>query len=322
MLFDTEKYGKVAVLMGGNSSEREISLRSGHAILEALKETGINAHSFDTAEKGLSLLMSENFDRAFIALHGATGEDGTVQATLGMMNIPYTGSDMTASAIGMDKVRAKWMWQGQGLTVISGKEVLEHEPLDPDSAEILMGDLGTKLVVKPVSEGSSLGMSICRTKAELMAAVEMAHKFSDRVLVETWLSGPEYTVAILNDQVLPSIRIEPHREFYDYEAKYEAMDTEYFCPSGLTEEQEALLAKIALDAFEGIGCKGWGRVDFMRDSHSPEFYLMEINTVPGMTPTSLVPKAAKVAGIDFNQLCLNILDSSLAAETDEGDDNG
>ena len=319
MLFDTERYGKVAVLMGGNSSEREISLRSGNAILQALKASGINAHAFDTADKGLSKLMTERFDRAFIALHGNTGEDGTVQATLAMMNIPYTGSDMTASAIGMDKVRAKWMWQGIGLTVIPGKEILEHEPLNPDSADVLMESLGAKLVVKPVTEGSSIGMSICRTKAELLAAVETAHKYSDRVLVETWLSGPEYTVAILNDQVLPSIRIQPHREFYDYEAKYEAMDTEYFCPSGLTEEQEALLANIAMDAFKCIGCKGWGRVDFMRDSHSQDFYLMEINTVPGMTQTSLVPKAAEVAGIDFNQLCLNILDSSFDNEIVEED---
>ncbi|NNJ73070.1 MAG: D-alanine--D-alanine ligase [Enterobacterales bacterium] len=311
MLFNTEKYGKVAVLMGGNSNEREVSLRSGHAILQALTESSIDAHEFDTADKGLSQLKTEGFDRAFIALHGHTGENGTVQATLGMMDIPYTGSDMTASAIGMDKVRAKWMWQGQGLQVIPGKEILAHEPLDPDAIELLMNSLGTKLVVKPVTEGSSLGMSICRTKSELITAVEHAHQYSDRVLVERWMSGPEYTVAILNGQVLPSIRIQPQREFYDYEAKYDAVDTEYYCPSGLTQVKETQLAEIALAAFDGIGCKGWGRVDFMRDSHSEDFYLMEINTVPGMTQTSLVPKAAQAAGLNFRELCISILDSSV-----------
>lgn len=305
-------YGKVAVIMGGDSNEREISLRSGEAVLKALQLSGVDAHAFDPHSKPLSDLRVETFDRVFIALHGKMGEDGLLQGTLSMMGLPFTGSNMLASAIGMDKVRSKWIWQALQLDVIPGEVLDKEQSLDDSLIAHLIEQFGERLMVKPACEGSSFGMRICHSAAELLDAINFARGFSERVLVETMMSGPEYTVAVLGDRCLPSIRIQPSHEFYDYEAKYDSgSGTEYFCPSGLEKEQEAQLQAQALKAFLALGCSGWGRVDFMHDDNTGKMHLMELNTVPGMTETSLVPKAAAAEGIGFQELCLAILDSSL-----------
>lgn len=309
---DMSRFGKVAVVMGGDSNEREVSLNSGAAILKALLDSGVDAHGFDSGDRKLSELRVEGFDRVFIALHGKTGEDGTLQATLEMMNIPYTGSNMLASAIGMDKVRSKWIWQGLGLPIIPGDIVGLDQVLDRALQDKLVTSLGSKLMVKPATEGSSLGMTLCNSADDLLAAITTAREYSEQVIVERWMSGPELTVAILGNRCLPSIRIEPEHIFYDYSAKYEVgSGTEYFCPSGLSDEKEEYIQTLALKAFMALGCSGWGRVDFMADSCSDDIHLMELNTVPGMTETSLVPKAAEVDGISFNDLCLQILETSV-----------
>jgi len=311
---NAEDYGKVAVLMGGDSHEREVSLRSGTAIYEALLSKGIDAHTFDPAKQPISELSTKHFDRAFIALHGKHGEDGVIQGALEMMSIPYSGSGILASAIGMDKVRSKLIWQALDLPVIPGVAVEPETNFKVPDAEKIILHLGKNLMVKPSSEGSSIGMTVCHDAEQLVTAVETAREFSERVLVETLLSGPEYTVTILQDQYFPSIRIEPKREFYDYEAKYSDAGTEYFCPSGLDEELEKHLGEVSLKAFKAIGCIGWGRVDFMHDAVSDKYLLIEINTVPGMTETSLVPKSALSKGISFADLVMTILDSSFIAQ--------
>ena len=314
---DMSRFGKVAVVMGGDSNEREVSLHSGAAILKALQESGVDVHGFDPLDRKLSELRVEGFDRVFIALHGKTGEDGTLQATLEMMSIPYTGSNMLASAIGMDKVRSKWIWQGLGLPIIPGEIVGPDLVLDQSLQDRLASSLGSKLMVKPSTEGSSLGMTLCNYADEVLDAISTAREFSEQVVVERWMSGPEYTVSILGNRCLPSIRIEPEHVFYDYSAKYEVgSGTEYFCPSGLSDDREEHIRTLAIKAFLAIGCSGWGRVDFMADDDSDEIHLMELNTVPGMTETSLVPKAARVEGITFNELCLEILETSMAGGSD------
>jgi D-alanine-D-alanine ligase len=278
-----------------------------------LQKAGVNAHAFDPAEQSLTELKDQAFDRVFNALHGKIGEDGVLQGSLTMMKIPFTGSSMLASAIGMDKVRSKLIWQALQLDVIPGYVVQEGEQFTEQQAEAVFAQYGPQLMVKPASEGSSIGMSICTSADDLQTAVEVAKEYSDRVVIETWLSGPEYTVAIIGNRCLPAIRIVPHRDFYDFEAKYQAdSGTEYFCPCGLSEAQEAQLQILALKAFMAVGCSGWGRVDFMYDDKTERMYLLELNTVPGMTETSLVPKAAAADGMSFEDLCLAILDTSMA----------
>ncbi len=320
-MIDVSRFGKVAVLMGGDSNEREVSLKSGAAIVKALQASGVDAHEFDPKEREISHLVSEGFSRAFIALHGKDGEDGVVQGKLAMLKIPFTGSNMLASAIGMDKVRSKTIWKSLGLAVIPGTVVEHQQALDQDFVDELIASYGTRLMVKPATEGSSLGMTLCDSRSDIIAAIVTARRFSNNVIVERWMSGPEYTVAIIGNHCLPSIKIQPQHAFYDYSAKYEsASGTQYFCPSGLSDEAEDNIQTIALKAFLALGCSGWGRVDFMADGDAEQFHLMELNTIPGMTETSLVPKAADVDGISFDELCLQILETSMHT-TDGGRDD-
>ncbi|NIF01011.1 D-alanine--D-alanine ligase [Pantoea sp. Acro-805] len=300
---------KVAVLMGGTSAERDVSLNSGSAVLAGLREMGIDAHGVDTRDVSVLDLKKQGFAKAFIALHGRGGEDGTLQAVLEFLQLPYTGSGVMASAITMDKLRTKLLWQGRGLP--SGKFVWltrqQHE-LGLDAAtQAAIAALGLPLFVKPSCEGSSVGISRVNSIEALPVALEEAFRHDNDVLIEAFLSGSEYTVGILGDEILPSIRIKTASEFYDYEAKYISDDTEYFCPSGLSAEQEAELQTLVLAAWRALGCKGWGRVDVMTDGDG-NFQLLEVNTSPGMTSHSLVPMAAKQAGYRFPQLVARILE--------------
>ena len=297
-----KNFGKVAVLFGGKSAEREVSLKSGAAVLAALLRSGVDAHAFDPAMRNLQALADEGFDHAFIALHGRYGEDGTVQGALELLGIPYTGSGVLASALGMDKWRTKLVWQAAQLPVPD--YVLLDESNDWDA---ITKRLGLPLFVKPANEGSSVGISKVKAINELQAAYLGAAKHDKLVLAEKFVGGGEYTVALLGKQALPVIKIEPANEFYDYEAKYLRDDTRYLCPSGLSTEREAEIQRLAKRAFELIGGQGWGRVDFlMSDEGRP--YLMEANTSPGMTDHSLVPMAARQAGIGFEQLVLRVLE--------------
>lgn len=298
-------FGKVGVLMGGRSAEREISLKSGAAVLAALRRQGVDAHAFDPAEHTLSELERAGFDRVFLILHGRGGEDGSLQGALELMGIPYTGSGVMASALGMDKWRSKLVWQGAGLPVPAYRLLDAHSDLDSIERE-----LGLPLFVKPACEGSSVGVSKVKTAGGLRAAYAEAARHDPLVLAERFMGGGEYTVAILGNgaemEALPVVRIVPATEFYDYEAKYFRDDTRYLCPAGLGAQQEAELRQLALDAYRVLGCRGWGRVDILLDDQgSPQ--LLEINTAPGMTDHSLVPMAARAAGIDFDELCLRIL---------------
>lgn len=300
---------KVAVLMGGTSAERDVSLMSGAAVLAGLREMGIDAHAVDTRDVSVLDLKQQGFAKAFIALHGRGGEDGTLQAVLEFLQLPYTGSGVMASAITMDKLRSKLLWQGRGLP--SGKFVWltrqQHEQgLNADTTKAIEA-LGLPLFVKPSCEGSSVGISRVNHTDALPAALEEAFRHDDDVLVEAFLSGAEYTVGIVGEQILPSIRIKTASEFYDYEAKYISDDTEYFCPSGLSAEQEAELQTLVWLAWRALGCSGWGRVDVMADGEG-NFQLLEVNTSPGMTSHSLVPMAAKQAGYSFPQLVARILE--------------
>ncbi|MBN3190639.1 D-alanine--D-alanine ligase [Pectobacterium brasiliense] len=300
---------KVAVLLGGTSAEREVSLLSGQAVLAGLKEAGINAHAVDTCDVSVTTLKEEGFTKVFIALHGRGGEDGTLQGVLEFLGLPYTGSGVMASALTMDKLRTKQVWQAVGLPV-SPYVALDRRQYSETAANALLAKfthLGLPLIVKPSREGSSVGMSKVNTLSELPAALEEAFRHDDDILIEKWLSGPEYTVAILGDDVLPSIRIQPAGTFYDYEAKYLSDDTQYFCPSGLPDDEEQALAGLAMAAYRAVGCSGWGRVDFMLDSDGA-FYLLEVNTSPGMTSHSLVPMAARQRGLTFSQLVVKILE--------------
>jgi D-alanine-D-alanine ligase len=292
--------GKVAVLMGGRSGEREVSLKSGAAVLAALQRQGVDAHAFDPAERPLHDI--EAFDRVFIALHGRYGEDGTIQGALELLGIPYTGSGVMASAVGMDKWRTKLLWRAAG-TVTPDFELVTA---DSDLAAIEQ-KLGLPLFVKPANEGSSIGISKVKQAGGLKAAYELAAKADPLVIAEQFVGGGEYTVGILGDQVLPIIRIVPANEFYDFEAKYLRDDTQYLCPCGLPAEQEAQIQAEALQAFRAIGGRGWGRVDFLMDA-AGKHYFLEVNTSPGMTDHSLVPMGAKAAGIGFDQLVLKILE--------------
>ena len=295
-------FGKVAVLFGGKSAEREVSLKSGAAVLAALKRSGVDAHAFDPAVLNLQALRDEGYERAFIALHGRFGEDGTVQGALELLGIPYTGSGVLASALGMDKWRTKLVWQAANLPVPNYMLLDAHS----DWAEVAQ-QLGLPLFVKPANEGSSVGISKVKAVGELRGAYQAAAKYDKLVIAESFVGGGEYTVAILGEQVLPVIKIEPANEFYDYEAKYLRDDTRYLCPCGLAAEKEAEMQRLAKQAFALIGGQGWGRVDFLMDE-AGESYLLEVNTSPGMTDHSLVPMAARQAGISFEQLVVKVLE--------------
>ncbi|OKP30592.1 D-alanine--D-alanine ligase [Serratia fonticola] len=299
---------KVAVLLGGTSAEREVSLQSGAAVLAGLREAGIDAHGIDTRDFPVTELKAQGFTKVFIALHGRGGEDGTLQGLLEFLQLPYTGSGVMASALTMDKWRSKMVWQSMGLPVAPYVALSRYQYLGDDRQSQLAAieALGLPLIVKPSREGSSVGMSKVTERAALEGALEEAFRHDEDVLVEKWLSGPEYTVAILGDKVLPSIRIQPAGVFYDYQAKYISDDTQYFCPSGLDAQQEATMAALALRAYRGLDCSGWGRVDVMQDSDG-SFYLLEANTSPGMTSHSLVPMAARQSGLTFSQLVAGIL---------------
>jgi len=296
---DVRKFGKVAVLFGGTSAEREVSLNSGGRVLAALLRKGVDAYAFDPAERPLDELRG--YDRVFIVLHGRHGEDGTVQGVLELMGIPYTGSGVMASALGMDKWRTKLLWKAAGLPVP------EYALLDAgsDFAEV-EAELGLPLFVKPACEGSSIGISMVKRPGDLAAAYALAAKYDPLVIAERGILAGEYTVGILGDEVLPIIRIEPATEFYDYEAKYSRDDTRYHCPCGLPEAQEMRIREQAMAAFRVLGGRGWGRVDFLMDEAGNPYFL-EVNTSPGMTDHSLVPMAARVAGIDYDTLVLRVL---------------
>jgi len=298
-------FGAVAVLLGGGSSEREISLLTGKAVLAALKRRGVNAIAFDPAQRPLAELAQLSIDRVWIALHGPGGEDGTLQGALEFLGVPYTGSGVIGSAIGMDKLRSKRLAQAAG--VATPEFVVLHDASDLDLA---LQRLGLPLIVKPATQGSSVGMTRVERAEELPEAWNNARRVESTVFVEQWIRGGEYTVGILQGEALPSIRIETPRSFYDYEAKYLRDDTRYFCPSGLSAPAEQQLGKLALTSFEACGAQGWGRADFMLDA-SGRPLLLEINTVPGMTDHSLVPMAARTAGIDFDQLVWRVLETSL-----------
>jgi D-alanine-D-alanine ligase len=294
--------GKVAVLLGGKSAEREVSLKSGGMVLAALKKKGIDAHPFDPKERSLEDLARQRFERVFIALHGRFGEDGTVQGVLEWLGIPYTGSGVLASALAMDKVRTKRMWQAEQLPTAP------YRVLDKDTDfKAAAKKLGTPLFVKPASEGSSVGMSKVKRAADLEEAFALAVNYDPVVIAEKFIDGPELTVAIVGERVLPVIRIETPREFYDYEAKYLANDTRYLIPCGLTAAKERQIQALSLKAFQALGCRGWARVDLMLDRRGKP-YLLEINTSPGMTDHSLVPMAAKAVGISYEDLCVRILE--------------
>ncbi|MCX8670318.1 D-alanine--D-alanine ligase [Gilliamella sp. B2865] len=294
---------KVAVLYGGTSAEREVSLKSGKAVFSGLQENGIDAHLIDTKDHCITNLNQEGFTKAFIILHGRGGEDGITQAILTYQNIPYTGSDVLSSALTMDKLKTKLVWKSLGLPVADYVMVEKSQLID---IENIVKNLGLPLFVKPSHEGSSVGMTRVDKAEELKAAIDVAFKYDNTVMVESFLSGPEFTVAIVGDEVLPAIYIKPATNFYDYDAKYLSDKTQYFCPSGLSDEKEQEIRKLALDAYKAVGCRGWGRVDIMFDNNEKP-YLLEVNTAPGMTDHSLVPMAAKEYGWSFSELVKRIL---------------
>jgi D-alanine-D-alanine ligase len=297
-------FGKVAVLLGGKSAEREVSLKSGGMVLNALRSRGVDALPFDPAERGLDALIGERFERAFIALHGRFGEDGTVQGVLEWLGIPYTGSGVLASALAMDKLRAKLLWHAEGLPTPPYAVLTKDSDL-----RTVARKLGVPLMVKPASEGSSIGMSKVRSAAGLDEAYALAANYDHVVIAEKFIDGTELTAGILGDQVLPLIKIETPRDFYDYQAKYIADDTRYIVPCGLPAARERDMQALCLKAFRALGCRGWGRVDLMLNRQGRPFVL-EVNTVPGMTDHSLVPKAARAVGMSYEDLCLRILEAA------------
>ena len=303
------EFGKVAVLLGGDSSEREISLLSGNAVLAALERRGVHAEGFDPGVRPIEELARGGYDRAWNALHGPGGEDGLMQGALEWLGVPYTGSGVLASALTMDKLKTKRVVVGAGLTAPPYAVLAAVEDL-PRALE----EVGLPMMVKPASQGSSVGITKVKTAAELPAAYAEARGVDPIVFAEAFIEGDELTVGVLGDQALPSIRIVPATEFYDYQAKYFRNDTQYHCPSGLSAAEEAEVQAAALATFRVTDCFGWGRVDFMRERGSGEFHFIEINTTPGMTDHSLVPMAARQAGIDFEELVWRVLESSFARE--------
>jgi len=302
---DPAIFGKVAVLMGGQSAEREVSLKSGKAVLAALTAQHVNAHGIDVDARIMTVLSAGKYDRAFLALHGRGGEDGTIQGALELLGLPYTGSGVMASGLAMDKLRTKYLWMGVGLPTPQHCTLTQ----DSDFAAVVQ-QYGLPLMVKPAHEGSSIGMAKVTQADQLEGAYQNAAKFDSEVFVEQWITGKEYTVAILGDTALPVIRLETPNDFYDYDAKYVANTTGYHIPCGLASADEQKLQDLALKAFKSVGAHGWGRVDVLCDSKGNP-YLIELNTIPGLTDHSLVPMAAKAAGIGFEELMIRILQTTL-----------
>jgi len=308
---NASEFGKVAVLMGGTSAEREGSLKSGAAVLKALQQRGVDAHAIDVGADVLAQLQAGGFDRAFIILHGRGGEDGSMQGALELLGLPYTGSGVLASAVGMDKWRTKLLWQAAGLPVP------DYTLLDAGSDFAAVEQaLGLPLFVKPANEGSSVGISKVGMPGTLAEAYSVAAQHDSLVLAEQFIGGGEYTVAILGDQVLPVVKIEPSGEFYDYESKYLSDNTRYLCPCGLPEKKEADMQALARKAFDVLGCRGWGRIDILLDEAGNP-YLLEANTLPGMTDHSLVPMAARAAGMAFDELVWRILENSMQEDGEQ-----
>ncbi|MDX1799558.1 MAG: D-alanine--D-alanine ligase [Marinobacter sp.] len=297
--------GRVAVLMGGNSAERAVSLKSGEAVLAALQNAGVDAFGLDVQGSLLSVVANPQFDRAFIALHGRGGEDGTIQAILAQAGIPFTGSETLASALAMDKLRTKYVFEGCGLPTPPFRTMASE-----DEANDILANLQVPLSVKPSREGSSIGIRKVYTRDELIDAYRDASQHDPMVLVEQWIEGPEFTVSVLQGQALPAIGLSTDHVFYDYDAKYLADDTRYQIPCGLPADQEAQLQALSVAAMNVVGCRTWGRVDIMQDRNG-QFWLLEVNTVPGMTDHSLVPMAAKAAGISFEELVVRIVSDTL-----------
>ena len=302
---NASKFGKVAVLFGGKSAEREVSLDSGNAVLEALLRSGVQAEAFDPKHRSVTELV--NYDRAFIVLHGRGGEDGQIQGTLEWLDVPYTGTGVQGSAIGMDKIKTKQIWQGTDLPTAPYRIISKDSNIDE-----IVDSLGLPVIIKPVHEGSSIGMSKVEKKEDFAQAIAKATEHDAIVMAEKWITGCEYTIVVLNGEALPVIRLEPPKDvaFYDYDAKYQRNDVQYGIPSGLSESDEKQLQQLTLRAFQAVGASGWGRVDAMQDEQG-NFWLLEINTVPGMTSHSLVPKAAKAVGVGFDELCVAILEQTL-----------
>ncbi len=310
--YEPQDFGKVAVLMGGQSAERTISLESGNAVTTALCNAGVDAHAIDFDKETFSRLIAGDFDRVFIALHGRGGEDGTIQGALETIGLPYTGSGVLGSALAMDKIRSKSLWRDVGLKTPAAIELSATSEWDKIAEQI-----GLPAMVKPVREGSSIGASKVTDIKDLSAAWSQANQFDGRVMAESWIEGDEYTVPILNNVVLPVIKLETSRDFYDYKAKYEDNDTKYICPCGLDDAFEKSLGKLSLEACQCLDVSGWARVDIMVDDAN-QAWLIEVNTVPGMTSHSLVPMGAKQAGISFEQLVVQILATSLVIPAEIG----
>lgn len=300
-----EDFGKVAVLMGGSAAERPVSLKSGAAVLAALQRRGVNAIGIDVEDNLVQCLQAEKYDRVFNVIHGRGGEDGVLQGVLETLHLPYTGSGVLASALSMDKLRTKWCWRGQGLPTPAWMQLRNSDDIDR-CIEVL----GFPVIVKPALEGSSIGMSKAGNREELINAWQLAAGYRCEVYAEAWIEGREYTVAVLDNQALPAIRLETPHKFYDYDAKYFADSTQYHCPCGLDAARETQLQQLALSACAAVGVSGWARVDVFIDQQGAS-QLIEVNTVPGMTDHSLVPMAAKAAGIDFDELVWRILETSM-----------
>jgi D-alanine-D-alanine ligase len=305
VLHSAAEFGRVAVLMGGRSAEREISLISGHAVLAALVEQGIDAHKIDVDVDVCEQLRASTFDRAFVILHGRGCEDCEIQALFQSITMPYTGSDITGAVLSMNKMLSKQLWLQQDLPTPEYAQVTAQCDVNE-----LIATLGLPLIIKPVNEGSSIGMSKVKSAVDLMAAIKLATQFDTEVIAERWIVGKEFTVAILGDDALPVIELKTPHEFYDFDAKYQSNTTEYLCPCNLSEQDELQCQQLALQAFKALRMSGWGRIDFMRDE-SGQFYLLEANSIPGMTDHSLVPMAAKQAGLSFADLVWKILEDSL-----------
>lgn len=303
---------KVAVLLGGNSSERQISIASGDAVLKSLIRSGINAYPFDTRDFPIMQLKKQGFNTAYIALHGQGGEDGSIQGVLEYLNIPYTGSGIMASSISLDKKKTKLLWKSIGLHVIPDLYIQKENFLKNSCffLEKKFSQLEYPLIIKPNNQGSSIGITLIHSKEQLKKSVETAFKYSNTILIEKFIKGEEYTVSILDTKILPSIRIISKNNFYDYSSKYQLSSTQYLCPSGLNKNEEITIKTISKKAWNILGCNGCGRIDLILDKNN-KFWLLEINTIPGMTNRSLLPIAANAAGISFDTLVLKILNKTI-----------